>query len=306
MPFIEFESEVRALGPGVLTIGSGSEAGWRISGRGLDPVHVLVSLQPGGGALLIRGTPRSVVSINGAELAASRTLLAFGDRLTMGNAELRYLRLTPGATALVGYLRDFRRGRVYQLQHRSTIGRDLSSTVVVQEPDVSRLHAEVLRTEESYVVMPRGSSVTSVNGRRITTATTLSEGDEIAIGRTVLRFTHGGALATSAAASAARHSPPAGRESQAQTTFIGTIEARDHRSRLNRRRLTRAASIALAVIAVSAIVVSLYADRRSAARRSSSPDVAGRRSARPAAVSGSETRGEGARPASLPSPQGQR
>src|SRR6185437_4951091 len=127
MPFIEFGGEVRALGPGVLTVGSGPEAGWRIPGRGLDPVHVLLSVQPGGRALLIRHSATAPVCVNGAELAPTRTLLSFGDRIALGTAELRYRRLAPGEETPTGYLRDVRRGRLYQLRERSTIGRELSS-----------------------------------------------------------------------------------------------------------------------------------------------------------------------------------
>src|SRR5215469_5802038 len=122
MPFIEFGSEARALGPGVLTVGSAPGAGWRIMGRGLDAVHVMLSAQPGGRALLIRGAPSSAVTVNGTELVGSRTLLSFGDRVGVGTAELFYRRLAHESDSPAGYLRDVRRGRVYQLRDRSTIG----------------------------------------------------------------------------------------------------------------------------------------------------------------------------------------
>src|SRR5580704_3832608 len=102
MPYIEFDGEVRALGPGVLTVGSAPEAGWRIQGRGIDPVHLLLSTQTGGRALLIRGKARATVHVNGVELLESRTLIGFGDRIVIGTAELRYRRQTPGAEAPIG------------------------------------------------------------------------------------------------------------------------------------------------------------------------------------------------------------
>src|SRR5579883_2050510 len=280
MPYIELEGEVRALGPGVLTVGSGPEAGWRIQGRGLEPVHLMLSLETGGRALLIRPSPSAAVAINGVEMAPPRTLLDFGDRIAAGTAELRYRRLGPG-----GYLRDVRRGRLYQLHERSTIGRDLASTVVVLEPDVSRLHVELIQRGEAFLLVPHGVSVTSVNGSRLIAPTVLQEGDEIGVGRTVLRFT---TAAPSSAAVVPDAAPPravahVARDSRAQTTFMGVIEAREQRSRVVRRRLTRAAAIALVTIALAAAIVSLYADARTASGDLAHPPAhIGRRQSRSA------------------------
>ena len=264
MPFIEFQGQARALGPGVLTVGSAPGAGWRITGRGLDPMHLMLSVEPGGHALLIRGSSSSTVLINGTELAPLRTMLSFGDRIAVGPAEFQYLRLAPGAGAATGYLHDVRRGRVYQLRERTSIGRDLSSTIIIHEPDVSRLHAELVHEGDAFRVVPHGVSVTSVNGARLSTPTALQEGDQIAVGRTVLRFTT--ALPSSSAVSrdpvnAPNRAPAAlARDARAQTTFIGTIEAQEQRTRATRRRLARAASIALVAVAAVAVIVSLYAD----------------------------------------------
>jgi predicted component of type VI protein secretion system len=198
-----------------------------------------------------------------------RTMLSFGDCVSAGTAELWYRRLPPGAAAPTAYLRDTRRGRLYQLRDRSSIGRDMSSTVVVQEADVSRLHAEVIQRGEAYLIVPHGVSVTSINGGRLVAPTVLQEGDEIAIGRTLLRFTTAlpdrHTLAGSASAGAA--APPAAgpAESRAPTTFMGTIEAREKRSRVSRRRMTRVAVLAVGIIAVAAAVVSLVTNNRPSA-----------------------------------------
>jgi FHA domain len=304
MPFIEFESEARVLGPGVLTVGSAPGAGWRIVGRGLEPVHVMLSSQPGGRALLIRGSPSSTVLVNGVELVPLRTLLSFGDRVTMGNAELCYRRLAPGADTPSGYLRDVRRGRLYQLRDRSTIGRDLASTVIIHEPDVSRLHAELIQRGEAYLIVPHRVSVTSVNGARLLAPTALQEGDDIAVGRTVLRFST--ALPSSTVVSHEASNRPQGafeREARAATTFIGTIEAQEQRSRATRRRLTRAASIALVAIATAAVIVSLYADAHPRGQAGRAQSKAARRPPRNAgSASGNGVHGGSTRQALLPSP----
>lgn len=263
MAYVEFEGDVRPLGPGVLTVGSAPEAGWRILGRGLEPVHVLLSVETGGRALLIRGAPGSTARVNGVELTTPRTLLSFGDRVQVGTIELRYRRLPLGPeTAPAAYLHDPRRGRVYRLRDRSTIGRDPTSTVTLQEPDVSRVHAHLVQGGESYVIVPHAANVTSVNGKRLLAPAGLQEGDEIAVGRTVLRFTT--ALPTGARIAPEPTGPPAppGRESRTQTTFMGAIAVREQRSRVTHRRVVRAAAIAMIALTMAAIVATLYADAR--------------------------------------------
>jgi hypothetical protein len=266
MAYVEFEGDVRPLGPGVLTIGSAPGAGWRILGRGLEPVHLLLSVETGGRALLIRGAPGAAMRVNGVELTVPRALLSFGDRVQAGTAELRYRRMPSGPeTSPDAYLRDTRRGRVYRLHDRNTIGRDPGSTVVVQEPDVSRVHAHLVQGGESYVIVPHPASVTSLNGRRLLVPTGLQEGDEIAVGRTALRFTTVvPSGATMALEPAARVEKP-GRDSRAATTFMGTIEARDQRSRVTHRRVMRMTTIALIVVAMAAVVLTVYADVHSPA-----------------------------------------
>jgi predicted component of type VI protein secretion system len=292
MAYVEFEGDVRPLGPGVLTVGSAPEAGWRILGRGLEPVHVLLSVETGGRALLIRGAPGSTARINGVELTTPRALLSFGDRVQVGTVELRYRRLPGGPeTAPAAYLHDTRRGRVYRLRDRGTIGRDPTSTVTLQEPDVSRVHAHLVQGGESYVIVPHAASVTSVNGKRLLAPAGLQEGDEIAVGRTVLRFTT--ALPTGARVAPEPTGVPAapGRESRTQTTFMGAIEVREQRSRVTHRRIVRAAAIAMITLTMAAVVVTLYADART-------PSGLGIRSLRP---SRRRPRPPGA-PATLPAP----
>ena len=102
MPFMASNSRARSgpLGPGVLTVTGSARRGTlaHCRGRGLSiPSTQMLSVQPGGHALLIRGTATSTVQVNGVELAGPRTLLSIGDNLIIGTAELRYSRLAPGA-----------------------------------------------------------------------------------------------------------------------------------------------------------------------------------------------------------------
>src|SRR5438067_8887706 len=65
---------------------------------------------------------------------------------------------------------------------RTTIGRSRECDVVIDDPNVSRKHAEVRRTIEGWMVVDLGSTNgVKVNGRRVREAV-LSPGDEITLG----------------------------------------------------------------------------------------------------------------------------
>lgn len=71
-----------------------------------------------------------------------------------------------------------------------TLGRDISSTLQLNDPLVSRIHALVRFVgEDSYYVMDAGSRNGSyLNSRRISTPTMLCSGDQIQLGDTTIRF----------------------------------------------------------------------------------------------------------------------
>ena len=74
-----------------------------------------------------------------------------------------------------------------------TIGRDSVSHVVVDDPSVSRFHAEVRIDDRgrrpAYFFRSMGASGSSVNGESVKAERKLAEGDTITIGSSVLRFT---------------------------------------------------------------------------------------------------------------------
>ena len=71
----------------------------------------------------------------------------------------------------------------------ATIGRSRSCDVVLEDPNVSRRHAEVRPRGGSWVLTDLGSTNGSrINGRRLTAPEVLRPGDEIDVGTTVLRF----------------------------------------------------------------------------------------------------------------------
>jgi hypothetical protein len=71
---------------------------------------------------------------------------------------------------------------------RTTIGRSRECDIVIDDPNVSRKHAELRRTIDGWTVVDLGSTNgVKVNGRRVREAV-LSPGDEITLGLATLDF----------------------------------------------------------------------------------------------------------------------
>jgi hypothetical protein len=70
-----------------------------------------------------------------------------------------------------------------------TLGRSRECDVVVDDPNVSRTHAELRPRGGSWVLTDLGSTNgSSVNGRRIDAPTVVKPGDEIELGTAVMKF----------------------------------------------------------------------------------------------------------------------
>lgn len=270
MPILSFGQQSRALGPGVLTVGSAPEAGWRLIEYDLEPVHALFAPGQGGRMILSPGSPRARIYVNGTAIAASEPYaLSFGDVVRLGDTAEFVLRERPidaGPAGGPAYLHDRHRDRLYKLAEETSIGRDVNCAVFIQDPEVSRTHACVERRtdavgKDNYLVSPMGG-VTMLNGDRITTPSTLREGDEITVGRTRLRFSwdtpRHGARAVPAASDWAATSPLARRAAREPTTFIGSLESRERLTRDSRRRLGRRALVVIGAAMLGAALVASY------------------------------------------------
>jgi predicted component of type VI protein secretion system len=256
MPYLEFEQQLRQVGPGVLTIGSGTEASWRILGRELAPLHVIITPERDGRAVVKRGAPYAEVFLNDAELPDGRGVLGFGDRLRVGGAEFVYRQTAHQGRSREGFLRDTRRGRVYMLNGILEMGRDPRCEVLLTEPEVSRLHAEVHAKDGHFWVVPVGTAYTLLNHERLHAPTELKEGDEITIGRTALRFTTEAPSSTLAKPVVGTpHANVDKRAAKMQTVFMGALQARE---KIKRRDMQRVSLIVAAVIAVLTAVVLLF------------------------------------------------
>ncbi|MBI4567571.1 MAG: sigma 54-interacting transcriptional regulator [Planctomycetes bacterium] len=80
-----------------------------------------------------------------------------------------------------------RQGERVALAARTTIGRSPSCVVRLAGAPVSRLHAEILDTDEGYVLHDRSRNGIFVNGAEVKSRR-LANGDEISVGSEVLRF----------------------------------------------------------------------------------------------------------------------
>lgn len=92
--------------------------------------------------------------------------------------------MTSGADA---WLVDERWFKVYPIVGDTTIGRSAKCTIILRDPAVSRVHAEVIRRPNGYAL--RAHAATTLNGAEVSAESLLQEGDVIDIEVTTLRFT---------------------------------------------------------------------------------------------------------------------
>ncbi len=68
-----------------------------------------------------------------------------------------------------------------------TIGRDARNDIVINDPEVSRQHAQLSLQAQGYLITDQGSTNgTFVNGTRLTAPYRLTDGDEVGLGETVV------------------------------------------------------------------------------------------------------------------------
>ncbi len=101
-------------------------------------------------------------------------------------------RMSQDITTEAPYLVYESERRAYPLSDDSfTIGRDAGSNIVIREPTVSRLHAEIRPEGEAYKLHPTGSTVTRLNGHTVSDAVDLTDGDRIEVGSAHFTFRRG-------------------------------------------------------------------------------------------------------------------
>lgn len=253
MPYLEFERHLRPVGPGIVTIGSAPEAGWRILGRELAPIHVLVAPQGDGRALVVRGSTSAAVAINGIEINEERRSIGYGDAIRIGSAEFVYRQTARQEPSGEAYLRDMRRARVFKLGEGATIGRDPKCAVLLPEASVSRMHAEVRTVDGQYEVKAIGNAYVALNREPLLAPARLKEGDELSIGDTVLRFTTERPNNVQSAEGSRTFANP--RAAAMATVFVGAVEMRERMQRGRQRKLAAMIGAAVTMGSLIALLV---------------------------------------------------
>ena len=97
MPFLDLDGELRQLAPGDTTVGSGTQAGWRVQNADLAARHFTISVHGGGPATLRPASAHGIVVVNGRQVPQGGTTVAHGDVIGAGGARFRYVesRATP-------------------------------------------------------------------------------------------------------------------------------------------------------------------------------------------------------------------
>jgi predicted component of type VI protein secretion system len=266
MPYLEYGHQSRSLGPGVLLIGSGSEAGWRIRDRDLAHLHAMIMTERDGRVTVNRASPDLLVAVNGEPLGDGARTLQFGDQIGVGSVEFTFVESAhPTADTGEGYLYDARRNKLYTLGEVMKIGRDITSDMVLQEPEVARRHAVVRWNGGNFIISPFAGAATLVNGERILAATTLNDGDVVSVGRTTLRFST--IVPPSSALEDGLRHRTSKQVAPLPSMFSGEFESRRRIKRTARRRAGRVAVVALATGALIAGLVTAYERSMASPRR---------------------------------------
>jgi ABC-type multidrug transport system ATPase subunit/ABC-type multidrug transport system permease subunit len=166
---------------GSFTIGRLADNDLAIATEAVSRYQARIEAAQGGYRITDLGS-RNGTQLNGERFRGESRWLSNGDTIVIGGELLRFLageetRLGTPHTPLSGT-------QVVPLAQRHlTIGRDTSNDVVLQDPNVSRFHAEVARLEDGRVaIRDLGSrNGTRVNGELVRTAL-LEPGSEVGIG----------------------------------------------------------------------------------------------------------------------------
>jgi pSer/pThr/pTyr-binding forkhead associated (FHA) protein len=78
-------------------------------------------------------------------------------------------------------------GQRFSLGNPAVVGRSPDADIIIDDPYASEFHLRLGMQNGEVVLHDLGSTNgTYVNGRRVTTPTTLTKGDSIQVGRTIL------------------------------------------------------------------------------------------------------------------------
>jgi pSer/pThr/pTyr-binding forkhead associated (FHA) protein len=205
---LEFGGRRYPIAAGETVIGTAPGCAVVLAGDEVCPRHAVLHGSPAGAAIRA-AAPEAGVSVNGVPLGSEPTPLLHGDKIRIGRHEL--LAIDPGRggqTQLVsspfhetddaaapsaplptgGRLVCLTDGREYAVRELLVLGRDAGADVVISGHEVSRRHAEILRTVEGYRLTDASVNGTYVNGVKVDRTSSLARGDVIRVGDEEFRF----------------------------------------------------------------------------------------------------------------------
>jgi ABC-type multidrug transport system ATPase subunit/ABC-type multidrug transport system permease subunit len=168
------------LGSGGLTIGRLEDNDITIASNAVSRHHARITPVEGGYWIVDLGS-RNGTLLNGERFHGESRWLANGDTVVVGGLPLRFL--TGDETRFEAMRPEvLATGRIRFSGERLKIGRDGANDVVLDDPNVSRFHAEVLRTDAGIELRDLASrNGTRVDGE-LTRRAVLDTGSEIGVG----------------------------------------------------------------------------------------------------------------------------
>ena len=215
MPYLQLQDQQYPLSAGDASIGAFDGAAVRLPSG--DPgTQAVISVGPRG-VNIRRGTPDSVVMVNGVQLGLEPSPLLHGDRVQIAGHELRLGDdQKVGSTAFVsaadvaalvaahsksssspkkattatgGRLVSLVDGREYAVSDRGvTFGREVGNDVVLASNEVSRKHASIAPAANGYILTDHSTNGVWVNGDRMQGTHLLGRGDVLKMGTDEFRF----------------------------------------------------------------------------------------------------------------------
>ncbi|HLB36288.1 MAG TPA: FHA domain-containing protein [Gemmatimonadales bacterium] len=217
MSYLELGGKRITIPVGAVGIGADPSSQVVLTGGPVLPHHAVIQGYADGQVAIRRATEEAEILVNGVRLGPQPTPLLHGDKVQVGQHELRFVderrsgstqyvaavdpamlaamakpssgkarEATAGTGGRVVSLTD---GREYVISGASMVfGRDAGCDVVITDKNVSRRHAEIMATPKGYVLVDSSTNGTFVNGERIEGQRLLARADVIRIGNDEFRF----------------------------------------------------------------------------------------------------------------------
>lgn len=225
MALLELGGKKFTIPVGEVTLGSDAGCAIALAGAAVLPRHAVLQGQADGQVIIRKASPAADVLINGVRLGAEPTPLLHGDKVEVGGHELTFVdERRTGSTQYVkaftpptaggpskvgvgvkppaigvtgGRVVSLTDGREYVITGALLVfGREAGCDVVVSGKDVSRRHAEILRTPKGYLIVDSSTNGTFVNEERVDGQRVLARADVIRLGDEQFRFYADAAPAT--------------------------------------------------------------------------------------------------------------